>query len=270
MSGCFLDTTILVHLADPGHAEAAGAAAYVGAHNPADVPYYAYRELLTGLVRNLCDAYNKLSAAQNVGEALIAFSNSHPSQGRKTATGQRALAEALDGVFKSNPGGPRAAISTEILDALALRVSRLWEGARSQPRVGSVQPLECFNEGSVSLGRSNELRGPNGSFNCLLSERCGAAAYIHDNKATLAAMVAALHPSALTAAVAAKQETKSRRAALQELQRVGPQKFDKGKCRALGDAYFAAMCPAGSVVATSNLDDHQPLCKALGKVAEKP
>lgn len=62
-----------------------------------------------------------------------------------------------------------------------------------------------------------------------------------------------------------KQETKSRRAALKELLQKGPKNFSKHRCRALGDAYFAAMAPAGKNILTTNTVDFEPLCSAVGK-----
>jgi hypothetical protein len=67
-----------------------------------------------------------------------------------------------------------------------------------------------------------------------------------------------------------KRETTRRRSALKDLMQNGPDKFNKNNCRALGDAYFAVMCPPGSHVITTNLVDHAPLCNALGKTAVNP
>ena len=41
-------------------------------------------------------------------------------------------------------------------------------------------------------------------------------------------------------------------------------------CRALGDAVYALLCPAGGTVVTTNLADHAPLTNALGKHAKAP
>ena len=82
-------------------------------------------------------------------------------------------------------------------------------------------------------------------------------------------LIEALHPNSL-GKMAEKNENQKRRKALKELMSIGPTKFDKGRCRALGDAYFAAMCPAGSKVVTTNIQDHDILCSALGRTAVKP
>jgi hypothetical protein len=46
--------------------------------------------------------------------------------------------------------------------------------------------------------------------------------------------------------------------------------LDNGKCRSLGDAVFAFLAPADSVILTTNVKDHQPLAEALGKSAISP
>ncbi len=270
MNGAFLDTTVVVHIAERVAPLAARAERFIASNQPAEVPFYALRELLDGRIRLLCDAHNVLLGAQNIGEAMLALLSRNPAEGRKREARQQELARILSCLYDKNPTGSRADMKREALDALALKISQLWRRARRLKMVSEVQPLGCFNDGMLSFGPSDELRGPSGSFTCLKKERCAAAAYLYDNQAALARMIEALHPSKLNLALANKNETKQRRRALQELSRSGPVKFNKSSCRALGDAYFAAMCPPGSIVVTSNTSDHKPLCEALGKHAAEP
>jgi hypothetical protein len=88
---------------------------------------------------------------------------------------------------------------------------------------------------------------------------------MYDNKSVLQKLHAALHPDLLPSQLVDKQETKSRRAALKELLQNGPKDFSKTFCRSLGDAYFAAMAPAGKDILTTNAVDFEPLCAAVGK-----
>ncbi len=58
MAGSFLDTTVIMDIADkivPGKARAE---AYITANRPAEAPYYALKELLAGHVQILCDSHN--------------------------------------------------------------------------------------------------------------------------------------------------------------------------------------------------------------------
>lgn len=269
MTGSFLDTTVVVHIADKIEPGKTKGEAFVNANQPAESPYYALRELLAGHIQNLCDAHNAIRAAENPAEALIALLRRSPLEGRKKEAKLQALAISLSETF-ANPSGVRSDQKREMLQSLALRANGLWLRAHKLTNVKLVQSLGCFNEGKITYGVAGELRGPNDSFNCITSERCAAAAYLYDNKSDLSKMIEALHPGKLDPSVATKNENSQRRKALKELLEKGPKAFGKRRCRALGDAYFAAMCPAGSVVVTSNTVDHQPLCLALTKKAVEP
>ncbi len=270
MTGCFLDTTIVVNIADkiePGHQKGQ---TFINANQPAKMPYYALRELLAGYVQILCDTHNVIQASENAGEALTALVNRHPAQGRKKEAMIQILAQLLKSSFENGPTGPRNEINRELLGEVARRANNVWRRARKINAVNIVQPLACFNDGKITFGPSGELRGPNNSFNCIKTQRCAAAGYLYEDKNALSKMIEALHPNKLDPSIANKNENSQRKKALKELQSNGPKAFDKRRCRALGDAYFAAMCPSGSVVITSNIKDHLPLCVALGKKAIEP
>lgn len=270
MTGSFLDTTVVIHIADKVEPSKTKGEAFVNANQPAESPYYALRELLAGHIQILCDSHNAILAAENPGEAMLALLRRSPAEGRKKEARLQALATSLNDTFATNPLGERGSQKREMLQALSLRINGLWRRAHKLTNVKLVQSLGCFNDGKIAYGAAGELRGPNDSFNCIKSERCAAAAYLYDNKSDLIKMIDALHPSKLDPLVAAKNENSQRRKALKELLEKGPKEFGKGRCRALGDAYFAAMCPPGSVVVTSNTVDHQPLCLALSKRVVEP
>lgn len=201
---------------------------------------------------------------------MLALLRRSPLEGRKKEAKLQALSVALSNAFSTNPNAARSQIKREVLQSLALQVTGLWRRAHKIRNVSIVQHLSCFNGGNITYGPSGELQGPKDSFNCLKTERCAAAAYLSDSKVNLRKMIDALHPNKLDSAIAGKNETKKRRRALKDLLNRGPAEFDKGKCRALGDAYFAAMCPLDSEVLTTNLSDHLPICEAVGKRAVAP
>lgn len=270
MTGSFLDTTVVVHIADNVEPGKTKGEAFIQANQPAESPYYALRELLDGHIQNLCVTHNVLQAAENPAEALLVLHRRSPAEGRKKEAKLLVLATALNATFAGNPSGGRGDQKREMLQYIALKVNGLWRRAHKLKNVNLVQSLGCFNDGKIKYGIAGELRGPNDSFGCIKTERCAAAAYLYDNKSDLIKMIDALHPNNLDPSVALKNENQQRRKALKELQVKGPNEFHKGRCRALGDAYFAAMCPAGSVVVTSNTRDHIPLCLALSKKAVEP
>ncbi len=270
MNGSFLDTTVLIHIAEGVKPHSTKGEAFIGANQPAEIPYYALRELLTGRVRILCDAHNALLSAENAPEALLSIHRSCCFAGRTMNSKLEEIAKAMASVFVDNPKGSRELLKREMLQDLAIKANNLWRKSRQLKMTTLVQPLACFNDGKVDFGPSGELMGPRNSFNCIKNERCAAAAYIYDDISNLTKMIEALHPKNLESKAANKTENKTRRKVLKDLLSQGPKDFNKGSCRALGDAYFAAMCPPGSVVVTSNMDDHEPLCLALGKKAIEP
>lgn len=270
MAGSFLDTTIVVHMSEGIEPDKSLGEVHVKSNQPAEMPYYALQELLTGRIRYICEAHNIIKAADNPGEAILALQKRSPAEGRKRETRVQICAEVLKEVFEANPAGRRDDLMREMLQALAMKAAQSWRKARHLKSVDVVQPLACFNDGQISFGPAGELIGPNSSFNCKSNERCAAAAYIYDNQSNLAKMIEVLHPNKLPPGLANKTETSQRRRALKELQTHGPTKFNKKLCRCIGDAYFAAMCPPGAEVVTTNLVDHEPLCAALGKKATKP
>lgn len=265
MSQSFVDTTILVAVADPQQPNRAEAEAALAAHTQNDLPNYALRELQAGVLRYLCEVHNVLLSSANIGEALVALSNLPIAQGRQKQAKLQIVAKTLEEVFTGNPNGARSALTEEAIGALSLRIAQLWLSAQTHRRLTNTQPLSCFNDGDLTRDAAGSVRGPHDSFNCRTGERCAAAAYMYDNKSVLQKLHDALHPDLLPPQLVDKQETKSRRAALKELLQKGPKDFSKGRCRALGDAYFAAMAPAGKDILTTNTVDFKPLCAAVGK-----
>ncbi|MCA8013819.1 hypothetical protein LGM38_17365 [Burkholderia vietnamiensis] len=265
-----MDTTLVVEFAEKSPLAKTWGNDHVKVNTPAETPYYALRELLAGKVRYLCDAHNRLQAAESLPEALDGLLKLPPVSGRKRDVPFKALVEELGKAYQNDRGGTLDDHKREMLQSLALRVTRLWNNARKAKHYAVIQHLACFNEGALSRGTANTLRGPSDSFECLASERCAAAAYIYDDQAALSKMVNALRVDNLDPAASEKNENRKRRAALKDLKAKGPKEFPRRRCRALGDAYFAAMCPAGSDVVTTNSVDHLPLCTALGKKVASP
>ncbi len=270
MSGSFLDTTIVINIAskvEPGKTKGEG---YIKANQPAEAPYYALRELLAGYIQNLCNVHNIVLASENIAEAVLALSKISSLAGRKKDTQIQSFSAELIEVFRENPTGSRNDVKREMLQGLMLKTVGCWRRANAIMSVNNVQPLSCFTQGKIDIDSAGALRGPNNSFNCIKSERCAAAAYLYDNQNDLQKLIDALHPNNLPPSVANKNENQQRRKALMELKTKGPKEFSKGRCRALGDAYFAAMCPSDSVVVTSNIKDFEPLCLALSKEVVEP
>lgn len=269
MSGSYLDSTIVIHICDTKSTSKKPSETCIANHQPAEAPFYALREVLVGRLQYLILAHNNLLAAENSGEAILSILRTYYMAGRKKDSAVHAIASSIRDTY--NPSAPQSQMKQEVLDDLAIQINTLWLDAQNIPNVNLVQPLACFIGGKITHGSANELRAPSDSFNCLTTERCAAAAaYLYDDKLSLEKMVEALHPNKLPLEIKNKGETAKRRAAMRELLLNGPKSFSKKKCRALGDGYFAGMCPAGKAVMTTNLDDFTPLCNALGKPIISP
>jgi hypothetical protein len=270
VSGSFLDTTVLVGLSEFTEPTRSNSQQFVDSHQPSEAGYYASRELLAGPVQYICDAHNVLLGAQNHTEAMLAIRRRIQAAGRKREVPLQVLIESLNEIFGTGKAGTPADYKREALQAIMIKGQQLWYRANTLKNVRRVQQLACFNSGDISIGEGGELRGPNNSFNCLATERCAAAGYLSEAEAALTKLIEALRPAKLDKGARGKGENVSRRKALKQIKALGPKLFSKRHCRAIGDAYFAVMCPAGSIIATTNLRDFEPLCKALGKQAEKP
>lgn len=264
MPEAFLDTTLVLHLSDTGSPDHANARKLVVNNSPATAPVYALRELLAGPLQNICSVHNRLKASDNIGEALLALAQLNPAMGRKKGAQIEQFALQLAAVCQENSGATLQETLDGMTQSLALKVARLWLRAKKAQGWSGVQPLGCFPSGEFSMGQAGELRAPSDSFNCDKRARCSAAAYMHDQAGAVSKLCDALHPSRLSAQLASKGETASRRAALKELRDKGPKDFNKSRCRALGDAYFAVMCPATSSVATTNKVDFEPAVRSTG------
>lgn len=228
--------------------------------------------MLAGVVATLCSAHNRIRQAADPGKAILSVLALPPQSGR-TRDGQiRAIAISLSKALKysSTGTGPMSEEATRrMCQNLALQTQRQWRKARSLPHHGKTQPLGCFAESELVLD-DGMLRAASGTFGCDPSSRCSAAQYLYESPDQLKALIDLLRPSEENEEISGKRENSKRRAALKMLLKEGPTKFNKRNCRALGDAYFAMMCPPGSHVITTNLVDHIPLCKELGKVALNP
>lgn len=269
MTACFVDTTILVNVSEGETPASRLAKKYALANSPATVPEYAFRELLAGRVGLLCDAHNKILASDNVIEVAAGFLRSAGFGRTPVAKAQEILA-SLKSMFDSESDISPKDAKRQVLEDLMMTAARLWRNARTVPYLEKDQPLPCFISGPIDTDESGILRGPNGSFSCSTGVPCGAAEYMYSKRSDLIKMIDALYSDSSDEKVKNKPENRSRRNALKVLEAKGPTAFPKRKCRALGDAYFAAMCPPGAKVLTTNIVDFEPLCAALGKTAVRP
>ena len=266
----FVDTTVLIDVAEGSEPIRSNTRSLAAASGPLELPDYALRELLAGKVQILCDAHNRVSASGNAAAAIESVLALAGFKARTVTSTAAAIASTLKKAL-DKPGMSANDATREVLQDLKIQAARLWRNARGVPFFTSVQQLSCIAMGPIHIDNATDtLRGPNNSFSCAKEQRCAAAMYMHERAGDLPKLIAALHPDNLGPVLAAKRENQTRKTALKDLLKRGPKDFRKSYCRALGDAYFALMAPLGSVVLTTNLQDHQPLCAALKKTAKIP
>jgi hypothetical protein len=266
-----VDTTVVVEVASGTQPTLDRTRQFATSNGPALRPDYAMRELLAGKVQQLCDAHNRVMAAENPAEAIVSILKGAGFATRTATAKASSVAAALSRALSSDQPNTSEGLRREVLQSLMIEANMLWRRAKKATFLEATQPLACFPGGALSVDEATgAITGPGNTFGCTKSERCAAAQYLYGHKPELQKLIEALHPSKLGEELSAKQENKSRRAALKELQTRGPRAFRKTYCRALGDAYFAVMAPPGHVVLTTNLVDHVPLCEALNKQAVKP
>jgi len=269
VSGCFLDSTILVDFAQDAQPRTRSALAHTKANPPVRIAEYAYREFLVGRVGLLCDTHNALVASTNMVEVAVAFSV-RGSFARTPRAQAHEILKRLKEMFDKKKSIEPALAKREVQEELMMLATKMWKKATKFPGADRVQPLSCFNDGRITIDKHGLLQGPNNSFNCTIGVVCAAAQYMFADRAGLRKMIAALDSPKLPNHLKKKPETNSRRKALDLLERRGPTTITKSRCRQLGDAYFAATCPPGHHVLTTNLEDFQPLCVALSKVVRVP
>lgn len=277
--GSYFDSTLLYAVATEDSVWEPRTKKYAAANPIAETPTYAARELLAGPISSLCTAHNKLLDATTVADAFFKVNSLPAVSGRTKSTQLAGLVHALAASLSTAPGPLTVAqlnqpldglIKTRMQDDLALDIARKWAAILENDVMKVTQPLGCFALTDLGVDQvSGALRGPNGRFSCDPKSSCSAAHFLHGKQADVQKLIAVLRPPKAKG-VPQKHESVRRRSALKSLVASGPGKFGKKDCRAIGDAYFAVMCPPGSDVLTTNLSDHIPLCAALGKTAKEP
>lgn len=242
----------------------------------AEIPRYALKEVRHGPFGNFVYAHNLLAETGSM-RATRERVRRLGAQRHKQQTAQEALDEAEAEV----QGQPMAQIVAQLLDATA---THLGSGGVSdaafarQYRValrGIVQrahaeitvlmaratgQLPCF-ESRPLVARSGDILDDG-------VRKCGSACALGALFASRSADVSLL--AGVVTQQSQKPENTKRAAALQFVATHPGAAPSSDQCRALGDAVYALLCPAGGTIITTNVVDHAPLAEALGKRAKAP
>lgn len=272
MSRAFVDTTVLTDiLLKPGTPKAGAAIAALERFESTQLPVYAIKEFKAGPLRAFVWLHNKLVQSGSFVRALETLQRLSLSPHRYlTATAVEALRASAYASSRLKLSeleakyGQTASWDSVQRDeyrlALKTAVIKAWRRRRSVASE-TVEPLTCYAEREPVERRGLLDVEPT---ECSLAPECCLGPRLKARPDQLRELKKA------NDSLEQNREHHRRREALRNLIRKPKQPLSKGDCRHLGDAIFAFLAPDDSTILTTNLKDHAPLAKALGKKAESP
>lgn len=259
----FVDTTVLANALLKPTTAGKPALAALKRYDDKTTPTYALKEFQLGPLRGYVWLHNALlvNSITNTFGRIAALSRG--LQRNLTSTALEALTEASAAdPLKSNRRDPDQARHQVHAYRLATKglILRAWIKRR---RIANVLfPLECYaEEPPIEDHRGVLSRGTA----CPRAARCSLAAELKSRLSD----VQRVH-TALVSLNSTRREDQKRARALKEFMKRPQAGLSDDQCRAVGDAVFAILCPAGSEILTTNTRDHEPLAAALGKRVGAP
>lgn len=274
-SKAFIETTILADVLLKPNTKGKAASELLSEYEFTQLPVFAIKEFKGGPLNYYIYTYNKCVTEKSISNVIIAIHNlSRTPQKYRTATALEAIAEGLkatslttDDLLKKYGGAAdndtvqcdtlkynlkyriisawkqRRKISTEVVNELACY--KEVEPYENQRGLLEVNPTKCKPERECCLGNEYRLR---------LSK----LALIEKSILQL--------PTEL----GNKRENIARKRHLREIGRKSKQLITEDTCRAMGDIYFALLCPMDADILTTNITDLKPLAESLGKTINHP
>jgi hypothetical protein len=269
-SKAYVETTVLTDaLLKPGSKKEATAKAALNRYSETLLPVYSIKELKAGPLDYYSYVHDKLVQTHSFARTFAAINSLNPVKyGRRKSTYHEALAAAVQ-LDANSPTAvqPGSVLDEELADryrlSLAVLITLSWQ-KRRKVTTETIQDLECYTEVQPMIGKDG--------FFDLSPKKCADdrpcclwdELKLEENKSLLTAMRDAIPETAQGF------EDKNRRKVLKHLINTPKLPLDREQCRQLGDAVFAFFCPQDADILTTNIRDHRPLAKALGKRARKP
>jgi hypothetical protein len=226
------------------------------------LPVYAIKEFKAGPLNYWIWLHNKLVLTKSLATTMRAIGAIIGYQNNRARTAQEALSQSIEYLV-----APRKIGDRELADLYRLSIARLiiraWQKRRNITSIVTDE-LSCYSEADPKIELRTGLFNNHG-MNCKLygDDECCMARYLKNRTHELDLLLAAIQ--GLT-----RREDVNRRAVLHKLRNTPKKIMDAKDCRKLGDAFFALYAPNDAVILTTNIKDHLPLAKALGKQAEFP
>jgi hypothetical protein len=265
MSDAYVETTVLTDiLLKPGTPKQARAKAALARYQNTLLPVYSIKEWKAGPLRNFAYLHDKLVVTKSLRKTLQAVS-ALARGSYKQSTSIEALV-AAGTVSKNQPktysglGSNDLEIADSYRLALESLIIRSWRKRRRMTTV-VVDELPCYVEVEPRVGKNGllELKPTKCE-----DQECSLASALKAKPDLLAALRNAIPERS------SRNEDQKRRKALKYIIKHPKERIDRELCRELGDAIFTFFCPATAVILTTNIRDHEPLAKSVGKNAEKP
>jgi len=274
-SKAFVDTTILTNCLIKFREEKKEAKAALAKYEITELPVYAIKEFKFGPLDNAKYLYNKLLETGSIPLTFLAINKNYQQRNKKD-TAIQLLAELYEEIKSSQIDntlklkyGKLADLETIIYDKIKLEAKMLvykaWK-KRNSVTTKVVQPLSCYQQSPPFVKKNGELSlVPR---NCETNDCCLTKILKDEKRLDLTKLKVAIDK--LPSELKDKRENKKRAKLLHEIGSNLNRNLSNSDCRDLGDAVFALFCPKDADVLTTNLKDHEPLAKALGKTAISP
>jgi hypothetical protein len=273
MSDAYIETTVLTDfLLKPKTPKQERAKAALARYENTLLPVYSIKEWKAGPLDYFAYLHDKLVVTQSLRDTFQALSALGRGSYRQ-ATSMEALAAAATTATTAtvSAGTPTkkyqglGSSDREMADsyrlALESLIIRSW---RKRRRITTqiVDELSCYIEVEPRVGKDGllDLKPQQ----CERDQECCLSPQLKAKPTLLAALRNAIPEHS------GRAEDQKRRKALKQLIKHPKEIVNRETCRDLGDAIFAFFCPTSAVILTTNLRDHEPLAKSIGKRAEKP
>lgn len=270
MKKAYVETTILTDvLLKPGTNKQSKARAALARYDETQLPVYSIKELKAGPLDRYAWVHDKLVQTKSLADTLTAVSSINPYfDGRRKNTALEALAAAARLDASGSTAESQIAPTSrdqENADRYRLALAKLiissWK-KRRRVATRTIQELDCYIEASPRLDRRT------GFFDlspqrCSFTKQCCLEDALKADKPSLIALRDSIP-------VSTRKEDTARRNVLKQLVHQPQKHLTDEECSRLGDALFAFFCPSDAVILTTNISDHEPLAKSIGKKADPP
>ncbi len=270
MKKAIVDTTVLTDiLLNSGEIKSTSLAA-LDCFETTLLPVYAIKEFKAGPLKNFVYIHNKFVTTKSYTKTIDALQRlSRTPQRYMTSTSLQALREASSLIGKKTPDnfsknyGKTASIDNVLCDETRLAIKFLimssWK-KRRKIATEIICPLTCYREVAPYEKRKLIEIEPK---RCSSERKCSLTELFRNRPQEVRKMRDAIADST-------KPENIRRSKTLHQINRKHNFDLQDKECKSLGDAVFVLLAKTDTIVLTTNLSDHEPLAKAIGKVAISP